>query len=238
MKRYWYLLMLCLLLPVLVACGPADEPGATIPDEQASLTRLCQGMALDESEARALLTLLEELDVTGEVMFAYPAEDEEDRIYYHIWIGEGTADVYLADEGGVAAVRRSGVLLYGELPPSPDGGVGDEAGEAPGEDEDVPVVNTITVEDHTATVVPGGEGYVRAKGLAGVEYKIKVYYSGGVSTAKALSPMTAAEDGSLVWEWKVSSQVKPGVYKIILLRADDERDAVTLPFEVLSSDEQ
>ena len=81
--------------------------------------------------------------------------------------------------------------------------------------------------------MPGGTGYVRAQAFAGVEYQIKVYYASGVSTAKALSPKVADEDGMLTWEWTVSAQVKPGVYKIIVVRADDKRDAVTLPFEVL-----
>jgi len=54
-----------------------------------------------------------------------------------------------------------------------------------------------------------------------------------VSTAKALSPQTADEDGRLVWEWTVGAQVKPGTYKIVIVRTDDERDSVTLPFEVV-----
>jgi hypothetical protein len=87
-------------------------------------------------------------------------------------------------------------------------------------------------------VEAGCDGYVRAFGEAGVEYKIKVYYASGVSTAKALSPQVAAQDGSLVWEWTVSSRVKPGTYKIILVRCDDERDMITLPFEVTAPGEE
>ena len=85
---------------------------------------------------------------------------------------------------------------------------------------------------HTDKVAPGEKGHVRATGEPGVEYKIKVYYASGISTAKALSPQVAGEDGSLLWEWTVNSRVKPGVYKIIVVRADNEEDAVTLPFEV------
>lgn len=230
MKRY-VCLLLCLLLSVLVACTPADEP-AEVPDTQASLERLCKGMAVSESEAHALLLLLEEQGVTGEVLFAYPAEDEAERIHYHVWIGEGTVDLYLADTGEVTAVRQAGVLLYGELPPAPDEG-GDEAGDEP----ELPYSTSITIESYTATVVPGGAGSLCASATAGVEYKIKVYYAGGVSTAKALSPKVADEEGRLTWEWTVSAQVKPGVYKIIVVRADDERDAVTLPFEVLENEQ-
>ena len=228
MKRYRFLLLcLLLLLTLLVACTPTDPP-AEVPDTQVSLDRLCEGMGLSEGEADALLKLLEGLGVTGEVLFAYPAEDEAERIYYHVWIGEGTVELYLADTGEVTAVRRAGALLYGELPPAPDEG-GDEAGDEP----ELPYSTSITIESYTATVVPGGTGYVRAQAFAGVEYQIKVYYASGVSTAKALSPKVAGEDGMLTWEWTVSAQVKPGVYKIIVVRADDKRDAVTLPFEVL-----
>ena len=237
MKRYLCVLLACFLALALVACGPTDEPEDDT-DEGASLNKLCEGMIIDESEAYDLLALLEELGIVGEVMFCYAAEDEEDRIYYHTWIGEGSVDIYLADEGGVAAVRQAGTLLYGDLPSAPDDEEGDEPDDLPDDGAVAGPMTSITIDGYSASVVPGGSGYLCAHGLAGVEYKIKVYYAGGVSTAGALDPKTADEEGLLVWEWAVSPQVKPGVYKIVVVRADDERDSVTLPFEVVEEAQQ
>jgi hypothetical protein len=237
MKRCLYIFLACLLVLSLSACRPTDEPEVPA-DEQASIIRLCGSLGLEEAEARALLDLLAEWNLTGDTLFVYPVVDEEGRTCHHIWIGEGTVDVYLSGAGDVAAICQAGTLLWGELPEPPAGEAGDETGNEPGDAPDEPHPTTISVEDHSATVLPGGDGYVRAKGQPGIEYKIKVYYAGGVSTAKALAPKMAAEDGTLVWEWRVSTQVKPGVYKIIIVRADDEQDTLTLPFEVLSANEQ
>jgi hypothetical protein len=237
MKRCLYIFLACLLVLSLSACRPSEEPKAPV-DEQASIIRLCGSLGLEEAEARALLDLLAEWNLTGDTLFVYPVVDEEGRTCHHIWIGEGTVDVYLSGAGDVAAICQAGTLLWGELPEPPAGEAGDETGNEPGDAPDEPHPTTISVEDHSATVLPGGDGYVRAKGQPGIEYKIKVYYAGGVSTAKALAPKMAAEDGTLVWEWRVSTQVKPGVYKIIIVRADDEHDTLTLPFEVLSANEQ
>lgn len=231
-------LCLCLLVAGATACKPEEKPTdeelAAI--EEASLWKLCEGMGLGETEARDVLDLLYELNLEGEVMFAFSAVDDEERIYYHVWIGEGTVDVYLDDEGGVAAVCRAETLLYGNLPEAPEEDEGDKPEDVPQEGEGLVKPMTITVEDYTATVCPGGDGYVWARGLIGVEYAIKVYYAGGASTAKALSPKIAAEDGTLVWEWEVNARVKPGKYKIIIHRADDEHDSITLPFEVLGEE--
>ena len=242
MKRYLLIWLLCLLTLTmatgLVACEPKDEPEEELTDEEASLVKLCESMLIDEDEARALLALLAELEVEGRVMFAYPAEDSEDRIYYHVWIGEGTVDIYLDEEGGVAAISRAGSLIYGELPASPEEDEGDEPGDLPEEDIGIPSLTSVTIDSYSATVRPGAEGYVYAKGLAGVAYTIKVYYASGASTSKDLQPQTAAENGSLSWEWDVSANVKPGQYKIVIARSDDSRDAITLPFEVLGETAQ
>jgi hypothetical protein len=237
MTKWRFLIALLFLSLLLTACvspsSPSDEP--EIDTHAASVERLCDAMGLDELHATALLDLLAQMDAVGEVLFAYPATDEAEQPYYHIWIGEQTVDVYMETDGRVAAVLKSGIVLYGELPapaepPSDDSPTDDLPEE--------PVVLTISVESHTASVEAGCDGYVRAFGEAGVEYKIKVYYASGVSTAKALSPQVAAQDGSLVWEWTVSSRVKPGTYKIILVRCDDERDMITLPFEVTAPGEE
>lgn len=239
MKRLILSLILLIAL-VLVACTPQWTPpdDAVEPDVHAiSVERLCEAMDMDQTHAAALLDLLAQMDFEGEVLFAYHATDDNDEAYYHIWIGERTVDVYMKEDDTVAAVQSGGILLYGTVPhPSKPPAEGDDP---PFEDDpnEPPVTLTLTLESHTASVEAGCDGRVSVFGQAGVEYKIKVYYASGVSTAKALSPKIAAEDGSLVWEWTVSSRTKPGTYKIIVVRADDERDMITLPFEVTSPSE-
>jgi hypothetical protein len=231
-------LLLALLMTGFVCCTPDDpaEEGISEDQKEISIERLREGMALSREEAEGLLVLLAEFDLTGEVEFVYSAEDEIERIYYHLWIGEGTADVYLDESGELCAIRQAGKVLWGELPPPPEQeDEGDEPGDVPVIMPEEPLPTTITVDSHTAVVELGGQGYVRAKGKPGVEYKIRVYYSSGASTAKALSPKTAAEDGTLVWEWEISTNVKSGKYRSIIVRADNDLDSVQLPFEVVAS---
>lgn len=236
MKRTLVLLALILLLTFMASCvqqGPA--PDVSMADIRASsITCLSEAMPLDVPQAEALLDLLTEQGMEGEVLFAYPATDDADRDYYHVWIGEVTVDVYLQDCGDVAAISKAGVVMFGELP-VPD---------APSDVEPPPEENgsdststTITLDAHTAKVAPGNMGKVSVFGTPGEQYKIKVYYAGGVSSAKALAPLVAGEDGSLVWEWKVSSQVKPGVYKIEVVHAENKDDKLVLPFEVVETNE-
>ena len=230
-----FLALLAFMMLITTACkDKAPASGDPLePDVHAiSVERLCEAMDMDQTHAAALLDLLAQMDFEGEVLFAYHATDDNDEAYYHIWIGERTVDVYMKEEDTVAAVQSGGILLYGTVPhPSEPPAKGDDP---PFEDDpnEPPVTLTLTLESHTASVEAGCDGRVSVFGQAGVEYKIKVYYASGVSTAKALSPKVAAEDGSLIWEWTVSSRTKPGTYKIIVVRADDERDMITLPFEV------
>ena len=237
-RRLLAALLLILLLLTACASQPSPSDKEEVDVHAVSVERLCEAMALDSVHAAALLDLLAQMEVEGEVLFAYPAIDDNDEAYYHIWIGERTVDVYVKEDDTVAAVQSAGVLLYGTVPvPSEPPG---EEGDPPGEDDppkendpnEPSVTLTLTLDSHTASVEAGCDGRVSVFGQAGVEYKIKVYYASGVSTAKALSPQVAAEDGALVWEWTVSSRAKPGTYKIIVVRADDERDMITLPFEV------
>ncbi len=234
-------ILLCLLLVLLPACrreqAPSDTPTDEIDMEASSILRLCEDMGIDELHAKALLDLLSYVGLKGEVLFAYPAVDEEELSYYHVWIGEKTADIYMRDNGTAAAVLCAGEIVYGALPEPPQPDEPSDPDNPAQPDDPAPPVTSITVDDHTAVVQAGGKGYVHAHAEPGVEYKIKVYYASGVSTAKALAPQIAGEDGTLSWEWTVNSRVKPGVYKIIVVRADDDEDAVTLPFEVVAADE-
>ena len=234
MRRLLVLGIALLLAVLCVSCASADSAGDHLGNTRpASLSRLTEHMPIGTAEADAILDLLFSQGLEGEVLFAYPATDEDGRTYYHVWIGDNTVDVYLSGAGQAAALVQAGVLIYGELPApeTPEDGDDDES------DTDE-VVCTITPGEHTATVALGETGYVRVLGTPGEQYKIKVYYASGVSSAKALSPRVACEDGSLVWEWTVSRQVKPGVYKIEVVHAQNEKDKLVLPFEVVETNDQ
>ena len=234
MRRLVSLGVALLLAALGVSCASVDLAGDRLGDTRpASLSRLTEHMPIDAAQADTLLDLLSAQGLEGEVLFAYPATDEDGRAYYHVWIGETTVDVYLGGVGQAEALVQAGVLIFGELPvpETPEDGDEDDADESDSDE----VVLTITPSDHTATVALGETGYVRVFGTPGEQYKIKVYYASGVSTAKALSPQVAGEDGSLVWEWTVSRQVKPGVYKIEVVHAENKEDKLTLPFEVVET---
>lgn len=252
MKRAILLFAAVMLLILLCSCAsyePADPPAGEVDVSANSILRLCEDMQIDERHAASLVELFSYMNLTGEVLFAYPSEDENGMAYYHVWIGDKTADVYLRQDGTASAILVGGALLYGSVPlpttpdrpndSNPNEGSGDEDGlqQPPSPSDPADPETSIQVLSHTAKVAPGDAGYVRALGEPGVEYKIKVYYASGVSTAKALSPQVAGEDGTLVWEWTVNSRVKPGVYKIVIVRSDDEEDAITLPFEVIEAQE-
>ena len=239
-----FLILLSLVLLLLTACGAKDAPeDAKQPSDTTatSIARLCEDMQIDERHAAALVDLFSYMNLTGEVLFAYPSVDNNGISYYHVWIGDKTANVYMRQDGTAQAILAGGTLLYGKIPePStPDLPTAPEHPDSPDDekqpDQPAPPDNpntSIVVLSHTDKVAPGEKGHVCATGEPGVDYKIKVYYASGISTAKALSPQVAGEDGSLLWEWTVNSRVKPGVYKIIVVRADNDEDAVTLPFEV------
>jgi hypothetical protein len=195
---------------------------------------MCEQAGLSVGQAKELLDVLKTLGYTGEVLFAYPATDEDDAEYLHVWIGERTVDVYYAADGHIRLIKQSGILLYGdEQAPSDEGGEAPSEPEEPTEPEQPPVETTLTLDDASAQVIAGDGAHVRVHGRAGEQYRIKVYLKSGASSAKGLEPKIADEDGLITWEWKVSSRTTPGDYRIVIERISDERDALELPFTVL-----
>ncbi len=242
--------ILIIVLPVLtISCARAPSP--TESDARtASVARLREESGVTEAQAGKLLELLNELGYTGEVMFAYPATDKEDAAYYHIWIGEQTVDVYLNARGEVTSVRQNGVARYenGALPPpdetggeagaaadSPDMGSADEPPETEQpsvEPTEPPVEETLSAVRLTDTVEAGDDAWVETYGRPGETYRIEVHYLSGISKARGLAAQTAAEDGYLYWSWTVSRRTTPGEYFIAVVRENDERDRIEVPFSV------
>jgi len=80
----------------------------------------------------------------------------------------------------------------------------------------------------TETVARGKTASVSVRGTPGATYRIEVYYTTTVSSAKGLEPKTAASNGTVTWSWKVGSRTKPGPHKIVICGEND--DSLTLIF--------
>lgn len=259
--RFLTCLILCAMLAVaLTACDAPLTPSPAPDVKQASISRLCEQTVFDAAQAQEVLSLLSSLGYEGEVMFAYPAVDDDDVEYYHVWIGERTVDVYADEDGNVRSVRQSGVVLYGEQPTIPtvqqpsteqpsteQPPVEQPSTEQPTEQppaEQAPTVAeptqdgqetemTLTVDEWSGSVTVGDKARITARGRAGERYRIEVHYKSGISSAKGLEPQVAGEDGALAWSWTVSARTTPGDYRIRLVRLSDERDCLELAFSVL-----
>lgn len=212
------MLVLMLVLAMLVACSPQTPPAAE-PSDEASVRRLCEAMLLTDEMAEDVLHVLKSLGCEGEVYFAYPTTDDEAKTYYHVRMGERTADVYISPLGAVTAVRMGGRLQY----------EGDGTPDTPRERVPLALVHL------TDKVEQGGRARVELTAEAGTEYRIEVYYKSGLSTAKGLETRLAAPNGSLWWEWTVSSRVSAGDYRIRVFRVSDESDALELSFRVIEA---
>ena len=223
-----YALTALILVSMLVSCSPGTPPADEAPYE-VSVARLCDSMQLTDGMARDVLAVLEDLGYEGEVLFAYPVTDADEKEYYHIWMGEDTADIYISPLGAVTSVRKSGILIYDATADSADV-------PPPSQTEEPSEIRVpLRLVSATETVAQGETARVELTAEAGVEYRIEVYYKSGVSSAKGLEPRLAAPNGNLVWEWKVNSRVAPGDYRIRVLRVADETDAVELPFSVVAA---
>ena len=66
----------------------------------------------------------------------------------------------------------------------------------------------------TSPIKAGSKATLVAWGKPGVEYEISVRYASGESSAQGLEPLTAAEDVSLQWTFRVASRVAPGEYPV------------------------
>lgn len=230
MKKIILWAVCAMMLLSVVCCAPAPTGPDNMDTRTASIERLCDKTGLGAEQADGLLALLASLGYSGEVLFAYPVTDADEATYYHVWIGERTVDVYLAEDGEIASIRQNGIVLYGDG----SSGTQDTSEQQP----EKPVELTLRLDGMTDQVTAGKDAYVRAVGREGEEYRIEVHLKSGLSAAKGLEVKTAGEDGSLLWEWKISARTTPGDYRIVIVRTSDERDLLELPFTILPKAEQ
>lgn len=89
----------------------------------------------------------------------------------------------------------------------------------------------IVLSDITEKVIKGDIGRISIVGKKNHEYSISVMYSSGKSNADGLENKISDDNGNVSWEWKVSKNVKPGTYKIII--SDSKDNKKTFTFKVI-----
>lgn len=91
--------------------------------------------------------------------------------------------------------------------------------------------NNIKLVSLTSPVKKGDNATISIKGLPNTTYDIDVMYSSGKSKAKGLLDKVSDSEGNVNWTFKVSSNVKPGIYDVII---SDDNNSVTYSMEVVN----
>lgn len=68
----------------------------------------------------------------------------------------------------------------------------------------------------TETVPRGKTATLSIRGIPYKTYRIEVYYSTTVSSAKGLEPKAADANGTVTWSWKVGTRTKSGSHRIVI----------------------
>ena len=68
--------------------------------------------------------------------------------------------------------------------------------------------------DYTPILNAGSKTSITLKAESDTEYRIEVQYSSGISKANSLLPKTSDKNGYINWEWRISSNCKPGTYPV------------------------
>ena len=97
--------------------------------------------------------------------------------------------------------------------------------------EENTTTSNINLVNLTTPVSKGSTATISIKGLPNTTYDIAVMYSSGESKASGLEDKTSDSEGNVSWTFKVSSNVKPGTYNIII---SDNKESVTYNLEVTS----
>ncbi len=99
-------------------------------------------------------------------------------------------------------------------------------------DKDSSSISTsnINLVNMTTPVSRGNDVTVSVKGDPNTTYDIDVIYSSGESKATGLEDKTSDSEGNVSWTFKVSSNVKPGTYKV---KVTDGENSASYDLEVM-----
>ena len=91
--------------------------------------------------------------------------------------------------------------------------------------------SNISLVNLTTPVSKGSQATIKIKGLPNTTYDITVMYSSGESQASGLEDKISDNEGNVSWTFKVSNNIKPGTYNIII---SDNKESITYNLEVTS----
>jgi len=94
-------------------------------------------------------------------------------------------------------------------------------------EEEVTALEFVSI---TNPIKLGSEVTLTMRGKKNTNYNIDVYYSSGVSTARGLEDKTSNSEGIVSWSWKVSKNVIPGSYEIVV---SDGEFSKTINYEIV-----
>lgn len=135
--------------------------------------------------------------------YDHPSKDVLKR-----WESSG-AKIYRTDEEGTIIVKTDGESI--EIKTHGATVNKDDVKEDEHEEE-----KEISLVSLSNPIIKGENATIKIKGKANTEYKIKVMYKSGASTASGLEDKKSDQDGYVSWTWKVSERVTPGTYEIIV----------------------
>lgn len=185
-----------------------------------------------------------DLVALGVLMEGWSVEDAGEGICYCVFCynvqpgivinyADGTSR--LAEEGEELLTMKGGEIATAA--PEPDETTTGETGETgTGEPVDPYSADSISITEINVTdpVKAGTQARVQIKGTAGTAYSIKVTLpSGSVSTAAALAPKTADENGVVVWEWSIAKNTKTGTAQV---EVSDSVSGMNVTFEIVAAD--
>jgi len=127
------------------------------------------------------------------------------------WMDSGCT-IYRTDEEGTIVVTTDGESVEVK-------GKGVTSSINDFEEEEVKEISLVSLQK---PIIKGEKATIKIKGKANTNYKIKVMYKSGASTASGLEEKTSDEDGYVTWTWKVSANVTPGTYEIIVSSKSSE----------------
>lgn len=206
-KIICFLIALALLICATSCDKPAEDEKPS--DFDASVSLLCDTMAVDREDAVDILEVLCSLGLDAKIDSIYAATDGDGASFYKVWFGLNLLCVYLED-GKVTRVLRYGEVIY---PESSEGNEGESKPDGPS-DEPSSKTNEIELVSMTSRLRAGDEARIEVVGDPDTVYEITVRYSSGASSAKGLEPKCSDSEGRVSWTWKVSANVLPGEYSI------------------------
>ena len=149
-----------------------------------------------------------------------------------VWLASTALDIELDEQGRVRSIWDGERILTVSDPREDGQGVEnsvekeDNSVENPSQSGEIPEnlpqeAKNLTLLSLTSPISAGEKATVRARGVAGAEYRISVRYASGESTAQGLEAQVAAPDGTLEWTFRVSARVAAGEYPVTVSGAGE-----------------